>query len=57
MGFGNYSDGLTPDYLLSDQDLDFSDGDIDMMFPHSFGDWTAAGANVALEAALALISQ
>ena len=57
MGFGNYSDGLTPDYLLSDQDLDFSDGDIDMMFPHSFGDWTAEGANIALEAALALISQ
>lgn len=57
MGFGKYSDGLIPDYQLSDQDLDFKDGDIDMMFPHSFGDWTAEGANIALEAALAMISQ
>ena len=51
-GMGNYADGLVPDVQISDQDLDFNDGDIDTMFPFSFGDWTVPGANPALDIVL-----
>ena len=43
-GMGNYADGLVPDVQISDQDLEFNDGDIDTMFPFSFGDWTVSPA-------------
>ena len=51
-GMGNYADGLVPDVQISDQDLNFDDGDIDKIFPFSFGDWTVPGANPALDIAL-----
>lgn len=51
-GMGNYAEGLVPDVQISDQDLDFDDGDIDEIFPFSFGDWTVSGANPALDIVL-----
>ena len=57
MGFSNYADGLTPDVLLSDQDLEFDDDYIDAMFPYSFGDWMVPGANPPLDVALSMISK
>lgn len=56
-GMGNYADGLIPDMQISDQDLDFNDGDIDNIFPFSFGDWTAPGANPALDIVLNSIDE
>ena len=55
-GVSGYDDGLIPDVEISDQDLDFEDSDIDMMFPYSFGDWLVDGANTALEIALGYIT-
>lgn len=56
MGFGGYADGLEPDIVLSDQDMDFNDGDIDVIFPFSFSNWDVEGTNKALDLVMAMLN-
>ena len=53
--FSDYPTGLVPDIVLSDQDLDFADGDRDLIFPFSFSNWDVEGANVALDLVISML--
>ena len=48
-GFGDYPDGIDPDVVLDNQGAT-SEGDVDNMFPYSFGDWGSYHFNTALSA-------
>ena len=46
-GFGDYPDGIDPDVVLDNQGAT-SEGDVDNMFPYSFGNWDSYHFNTAL---------
>jgi C-terminal processing protease CtpA/Prc len=54
-GFGDYADGIEPDLVLDTQNAT-NEGDIDNMFPYSFGDWSSFHFNTALASAYASIT-
>ena len=54
-GFGDYADGIEPDLVLDTQGAT-TEGDLDNMFPYSFGDWSSFHFNTALATIYASIT-